>query len=328
MAGQDWLEKDFYQVLGVSKDADADTIKKAYRKLARTHHPDQNPGDAKAEETFKKVGEAYAVLSDPKERSEYDALRAMAGGRPRFSGGPAGGAGASGFEDVFSSGFGAGGRGQGYASAQDAPGFDDILSSMFGSAAPSGFGSRRRAQRGQDVLATTTLPFRQAVDGSTVELTVDGRAVTTRIPPGVRDGQKIKIPGKGRPGSGGAPAGDLIITVEVTPHPVFTLDGANLRLTVPVTFDEAALGATVEIPTLDGESVRLKVPAGTPSGRTLRVRKHGVKRAKGVPGDLLVTVNVVVPSRLSAAARKAVEDFAAANGDVSPRDQLFEQARR
>ncbi|MGO1511123.1 MAG: DnaJ C-terminal domain-containing protein [Actinomycetales bacterium] len=317
----------FLQVLGGGHVADEDAIKKAYRKLARTHHPDQNPGDVKAEETFKKVGEAYSVLSDPKQRSEYDALRAMAGGSPRFAGGPGGG-GASGFEDVFSSGFGAGGRGAQYGSAEDMPGFDDILSSMFGSGAPSGFGSRRRAQRGQDVLATTSLPFRQAVDGSTVELTIDGRRVTTRIPPGVRDGQKIKIAGKGRPGTGGAPAGDLIITVEVTPHPLFTLDGANLRLTVPVTFDEAALGATIEVPTLDGESVKVKVPAGTPSGRTLRVKKRGVPRAKGQPGDLMVTINVVVPSRLSTAARKAVEDFAAANGDVSPREFLFEQAQQ
>ncbi|SJM45835.1 Chaperone protein DnaJ [Actinomycetales bacterium JB111] len=331
MAGQDWIDKDFYATLGVPKDADADAIKKAYRKLARTHHPDRNPGDAKAEEMFKKVGEAHSVLSDPKQRQEYDTLRAMAGGGPRFAGGsgPTGQRGNGSFEDIFS---GYGGAGARYTGTDDTPDLDDILSSMFGAGAPSGFGSRRGGsrgpQRGQDVVASTQLPFRQAIEGSTVELTVDGRRVTTRIPPGVRDGQKIRIRGKGRAGAAGGPAGDLVITVEVTPHPVFTLDGKNLRLTVPVTFDEAALGATIEVPTLGGDPVRLKVPAGTPSGRTLRVKKRGVQPTKGTAGDLLVTLNVVVPSKLSTEAKQAVEAFREANGDASPRATLFDEAAR
>ncbi|PFG40134.1 molecular chaperone DnaJ [Georgenia soli] len=333
MTGQDWLEKDFYATLGVAKDADADAIKKAYRKLARQYHPDQNPGDAASEEKFKSVGEAYAVLSDPEQRKQYDALRAMAGGGARFSAGR-GGPGGAGFEDLFGDMFGgsAGAGGprvryttQGQGQGQGAPGFEDILSGMFGG---GGFGSRRRPQRGADVTTTASLPFRSAVEGSTVQLTVDGRTMTTRIPPGVHDGQKIRLRGKGRPGQNGGEPGDLIVTVQVEPHPLFSLDGKNVRITVPVTFDEAALGATIEVPTLDGRTVKVKVPAGTPSGRTLRVRRKGLNVKNGPDGDLLVTVNVVVPSRLSSAAKDAVKAFAAANEGVNPRQGLMEQAAR
>ncbi|UNX54625.1 DnaJ domain-containing protein [Georgenia sp. TF02-10] len=326
MTGQDWLEKDFYATLGVAKDADADAIKKAYRKLARKYHPDQNPGDAKAEDRFKAIGEAYAVLSDPEQRKQYDALRAMAGGGPRFSAGTGGGG--AGFEDLFGGMFGAGApggtrvryttQGQGMPTG----GFEDILSGMFGGSA-GGFGSRRRPQRGADVVASATLPFRQALTGATVQLTVDGRVVTTRIPAGVHDGQKIRIRGKGQPGTNGGEPGDLIVTVAVEPHPLFSLDGKNVRLTVPITFDEAALGATIEVPTPEGETVKVKVAAGTPSGRTLRVRRRGA-----ASGDLLVTVNVVVPSRLSAKAKAAVQEFARANDGANPREGLAALAAR
>src|SRR5665811_1605035 len=248
MTGQDWLEKDFYKVLGVSKDAEAAEIKKAYRKLARTLHPDHNPGDAASEARFKEVGEAYAVLFDPVQRKQYDQLRAMAGG-PRFSAGSGGPGG----------------------------GFEDLLGGMFG----GGFGAARGPQPGVDLAATTSLPFRQAVEGSTVSLRVEGRTVNARFPAGVRDGQKIRLRGKGRPGDQGAPAGDLVVTVQVMQHPVFSIEGKNLRMTLPVTFAEAALGTQVEIPTLDGAPVKLKVPAGTPSGRVLRVRGRGVNATHG-----------------------------------------------
>ncbi|MPV36413.1 DnaJ C-terminal domain-containing protein [Georgenia subflava] len=336
MTGQDWLEKDFYATLGVAKDADADAIKKAYRKLARQYHPDHNPGDAKSEERFKSIGEAYAVLSDPEQRKQYDALRAMAGGGARFSAGPGGSAG-PGFEDLFGGMFGQGEPGgtrvrystpgSGQSMPGGAGGFEDILQGMFGGSG-GGFGSRRRPQRGADVTTSATLPFRQAVSGSTVQLTVDGRTMTTRIPPGVHDGQKIRLRGKGRPGQNGGEPGDLIVTVQVEPHPVFTIDGKNVRMTVPITFDEAALGATIEVPTLDGRTVKVKVPAGTPSGRTLRVRRKGLDVPLAPDGDLLVTVNVVVPSRLSSAAKAAVKAFAEANDGVNPRDGLVEQAAR
>ncbi|GAA4419346.1 DnaJ C-terminal domain-containing protein [Georgenia halophila] len=332
MTGQDWLEKDFYAALGVPKDADADAIKKAYRKQARQFHPDKNPGDPKAEEKFKSVGEAYAVLSDPEQRKQYDALRTMAGGGARFSAGSGGPSSGAGFEDLFGDMFGsstgAGGPRMRYTSttgAQGQPGFEDIFSGMFGG---GGFGSRRRPQRGADVTTSARLPFRNAVEGSTVQLTTEGRTMTVRIPPGVHDGQKIRLRGKGRPGVAGGEAGDLIVTVHVEPHPLFTLDGKNLRLTVPITFDEAALGATIEVPTLDGRTVKVKVPAGTPSGRTLRVRRKGLSQKNGPDGDLLVTVNVVVPSRLSSKAKEAVKAFAEANDGVDPREGLRELASR
>ncbi|WP_127129902.1 DnaJ C-terminal domain-containing protein [Georgenia sp. SYP-B2076] len=327
MTGQDWLEKDFYATLGVAKDADADAIKKAYRKQARKYHPDKNPGDAKAEDRFKSVGEAYAVLSDTEQRKQYDALRAMAGGGARFSAGTGGAGGGAGFEDLFGGMFGQGAPGGtrvrystpgSSTGTSGAGGFEDILSGMFGSG--GGFGSRRRPQRGGDITATTRLPFRQALTGSTVQLTVDGRSTTTRIPPGVHDGQKIRLRGKGQPGANGGEPGDLIVTVQVDPHPVFSLDGKNVRITVPITFDEAALGATIEVPTPDGSAVKVKIPAGTPSGRTLRVRRKGTTTPTG--GDLLVTVNVVVPNRLSGAAKEAVKAFAEANEGANPREGL------
>jgi molecular chaperone DnaJ len=339
MTGQDWFDKDFYAILGVPKNADDVAIKKAYRKLARKLHPDHNPGDNVAETRFKEVGEAYSVLSDPEQRQQYDAVRAMAGGGARFSapGAGSGGAGGPGFEDVFSGMFGAGGPGGGgrvrySTSGADSADFDDILSGMFGGGAgrgAAGFG--RRAQRGTDLDATTTLPFRQAVEGSTVTLTVDGRKVTARIPPGVRDGQRIRLRGKGRPGTGGGPAGDLAIKISVEPHPVFSLHGRDLRVTLPVTFAEAAMGAEVEVPTLDGSTVKVRVPAGTPSGRTLRVRGKGVPAqgsAGKPPGDLLVVVQVVVPQRLTDEARAAVEAFAQATGDTDVRAELRERAGR
>ena len=326
MTGQDWLEKDFYAVLGVPKDADAAAIKKAYRKLARQLHPDHNPGDATAEAKFKDIGEAYAVLSDTEQRQQYDQLRAMAGGA-RFTapGAGRGGAGNAGFEDLFGGMFGGGGGGTRvrYSTGGGAGGFDDLLGGLFGG---GGFSTQRGPQPGVDLTATTTLPFRTAAEGSTVSLSVEGRTVTARIPAGVRDGQKIRLRGKGRPGERGAEPGDLVITVSVTPHPVFSAEGDNLRVTVPVSFDEAALGATVEVPTLDGSTVRVKVPAGTPSGRTLRVKGKGIHAAK-VTGDLLVTVQVAVPQRLSSAAKEAVEAFAKATTGQDVRADLMAQAR-
>lgn len=333
MTGQDWLEKDFYATLGVAKDASAADIKKAYRKLARTLHPDANPGDPSAEQRFKDVGEAYSVLSDPEKREQYDAVRAMAGGA-RFTAGPGTGAG---FEDLFGGLFGqhAGGGqrvrftthgGPGGAGGAP-PGFEDLLGGLFGSGGYEGYGAPRGPRRGADVQATTTLPFADAVHGSTVTLrTADGRTVTARIPPGVRDGQKIRLRGKGQSGDDGAPAGDLVITVHVAPHPVFSRSGDDLKVTVPVTFPEAALGADIDVPTLDGSTVRVKVPAGTPSGRTFRVRGRGVRTAKGT-GDLLVTVQVAVPQRLDGEARRAVESFRDATAGTDPRADLMAKAR-
>lgn len=336
MAGQDWMEKDFYATLGVDKSASAADIKKAYRKKARTLHPDANPGDAAAEQRFKAVGEAYAVLSDAQERQQYDAVRAMTGGGARFTSG--GGGGAGGFEDLLGGIFGAGqGAGQarqrvrfdtggtGGAGGMP-PGFEDLLSGVFASGGAGGqydqFGASRGPRKGADLSARTTVEFAQAVQGATVTLrAADGQQVTVRVPPGVRDGQKIRLRGKGQAGDPGAPVGDLVIEVAVRPHPVFSRSGNDLRITLPVTFPEAALGAEVGCPTLDGTTVRLRVPAGTPSGRTLRVKGRGVTTGKGT-GDLLVTLQVVVPQRLDGDARGAVERFRELTAGEDPRAAL------
>ncbi|PJI86587.1 DnaJ C-terminal domain-containing protein [Luteimicrobium subarcticum] len=336
MTGQDWFDKDFYAALGVPKDADDAAIKKAYRKLARQWHPDQNPGDAAAEAKFKEIGEAYAVLSDSEQRQQYDAVRAMAGGGARFSAGAGGRGGSGGFEDVFGGMFGGSGGGRTRYSTGGAgsPDLDDLLANMFGGGGMGGGGRRQagfggpQVQRGQDIAASTTLAFRTAVEGTETTFDVGGRSVRTRIPAGVRDGQKIKLAGKGQAGMNGGAAGDLVITVRVTPHPVFSLDAAdprNLRMTVPVTFAEAALGTTLEVPTFDGETVKVKVPAGTPSGRTLRVKGRGATTSKGA-GDLLVTVQVVVPQKLSKAAKAAVETFATETAGDDVRADLAARA--
>ncbi|MDO9063150.1 MAG: DnaJ C-terminal domain-containing protein [Microbacterium sp.] len=315
MASQDWFDKDFYAVLGVSKDATGEEIRKTYRKLARQFHPDSNQGDPAAEERFKQISEAYTVLKDPEQRAEYDQIRAMGSGARFSAGGPGGG-----FEDVFGGMFG----GQGGQRVRfEQSDFSDLFGGMFG-----GQGGRRsRAPaRGSDIVASTTISFAQAINGETMTLqSGDGRQVTVRIPAGVKDGQKIKLRGKGRPSPEGGEPGDLVITVTVRPHPVFTRDGQNLRVEVPVTFVEAALGATIEVPTLGGPPVKLKVPAGTPSGRTLRVKGKGIHGAKG-DGDLLVTIQIAVPTRLPDPAREALLRFAEAMPQQSPRDDLMRKA--
>ena len=329
MASQDWLDKDFYALLGVPKDADETTIKKAYRKLAKQYHPDRNEGDAAAEQKFKDIGEAHAVLSDPEQRREYDAIRSMAGGGARFTAGGPGGNG--GFEDVFSA-FGGGGGGSrvrygtgggspfGGGGAGE-PDLEDILSMFGGGGGPAGFGGQgagfrapRGPQKGADLTARTQLSFRDAVEGRTISLDVNGEKVNAKIPAGVKDGQKIRLRGKGGHGDRGAERGDLILTVAVDRHPVFGRDGNHLTLDLPVTFAEATLGATVAVPTLDGKSVKVKIAPGTPSGRVLRLKGRGVVTAKA-KGDLLAKVQVVVPTELTDAEREAVEVLREAGGD-------------
>lgn len=349
MASQDWFEKDFYAILGVPKDADAAAIKKAYRKLARTHHPDKNPGDAGAEQKFKDIGEAHAVLADAKQREEYDAVRQMAHGGARFTaGGPGGGNG--GFEDIFSA-FGGGGGGSrvrfdtgggqsygGYPGGGGGEDINDLLSQMFGGAAGgaagrggqpgyAGYGAPRGPRKGADIQASTSLPFRDAVEGSTVTLrTAEGRSITARIPAGVKDGQKIRLRGKGQPGEPGAAAGDLMLAVSVEKHPVFGRDGDNLTLDLPVTFAEATLGATIAVPTLDGTTVKVRIAPGTPSGRVLRVKGRGVA-GKNATGDLLAKVQVIVPDTLSDKAREAVEVLQAEADGIDPRAELADRAK-
>ncbi|MEV8213216.1 DnaJ C-terminal domain-containing protein [Leifsonia sp. NPDC077715] len=328
MASQDWFDKDFYKVLGVSKDVSEADLKKTYRKLARKYHPDSNPGDAAAEAKFKEISEAYSVLSDPEERKEYDQIRAMGSGA-RFTA-PGGGGAGGGFDDVFGGMFGQGGN-QRYTFQQGGGGFDDVFGGLFGNGrfgqTSGGFQGYGGPTRGRDVTAHTTIDFVTATRGETITLQAsDGKPIKVKIPAGVADGQKIKLRGKGQPSPDGGEAGDIVLTVTVRKHPVFERDGLNLRVTVPVTFAEAALGATIEVPTLGGDPVKLRVAPGTPSGRVLRVKGRGVETSKGT-GDLLAVVQIAVPSHLSGEAKEKLEEFAASLPQENPRDDILAKAR-
>ena len=324
MASQDWFDKDFYKVLGVSKDISDADLKKTYRKLARQYHPDSNPGDAKAEARFKEISEAHSVLADPEMRREYDQIRAMGSGARFSAGGRPGQPG--GFEDVFGGMFGGGGGAQRGQSGS----FEDLLGGMFGSGgfgqSTGGYRGAGGPVRGRDVTTGVTLDFMTAIKGDTITLQAgEGKPITTRIPEGVADGQKIRLKGRGEQSPDGGTPGDLVLTVTVRKHPVFERDGLNLRVDVPVTFVEATLGANIEVPTLGGDPVRLKVAPGTPSGRVLRVKGRGVTTSKG-KGDLLATVVIAVPNHLSTAARDALEAFAKAMPDENPRGDLLEKS--
>jgi molecular chaperone DnaJ len=388
LSTKDFLEKDYYKTLEVTKGASGDEIKKSYRKLARKYHPDANKGDSKSEERFKEISEAYNVLSDEKRRKEYDEARSLFGsGAARMpgSGGPAG-AGGYGFDlgDLFGANAGtSGGR------------LGDLLGGVFG-----GSGGRTQQQarprRGADVETEVSLAFGDAIEGATVSLRLagegpckacagtgakagtvprvcptcegtgqgsrnlgnfafsepcktcrgrglivddpclecsgSGRAMSTRtiqarIPAGVGDGQRIKLKGKGAPGERGGPAGDLYVRVHVDPHPVFGRSGYNLTVTVPVTFPEAALGAEIKVPSHRGMPVSVRIPAGTPSGRTFRVRGKGVRRPDSTVGDLLVKVDVQVPQELGDKAKEALETFREVTAGPDPRDEVLRKAK-
>lgn len=385
---REWLEKDYYKVLGVSKDASSEELKKAYRKLARENHPDANPGDGSAEQRFKDVGEAYAVLGDAEKRREYDELRRL---------------GASGFA-------GAGGRGGGFPGGfgGDAD-LGDLLGHLFGAGGPGGPGAPgrgapgraagrpRRASRGPDLHADVHLTFEDALAGvrTTLRVTGDGacdtcggsgaapgthprtcgtcggrgqvaidqgpfsfaqpcqtcggngsiienpcttcsgtgrvvkpRQLTVKIPAGVRDGAVIRAAGRGGPGAGGGPAGDVLVTVHVEPHPVFGRRGDDVTVDVPITFSEAALGTKLAVPTPRDGRRTIKVPAGTGGGRTFRIRGEGAPKKNGGTGDLLVTTRVEVPKQLSRAQRKLLEELAEHDDTAARERALFDgQAR-
>lgn len=351
-AQREWFEKDYYAVLGVSKEATSKDITKAYRRLARQFHPDANPGDTSAEERFKEISAAYDVVGDEKKRAEYDEVRRM---------GPMGGFGGPGGSQSFN--FDVGGDGLG-----------DLLGQMFGGRGRRG-GAGVGPQRGQDLASTLTLSFEEAAHGltTTLHLTADSecstcsgsgarpgtspkicsacggrgsvaenqgffsfsspcrscagagmmveypcstcrgsgierrpREVNVRIPAGVDDGQRIKLKGRGSPGRNGGVPGDLFVECRVTPHAVFGREGLNLLVRTPVSFPEAVLGSTIHVPTLDGGDVALRLKAGTQSGTRHRVKGKGIATPKSV-GDLIITVEVVVPVKLSDAEREAIE---------------------
>jgi molecular chaperone DnaJ len=300
MASQDWIEKDFYKILGVTKGVSDADLKKAYRKLAKANHPDLHPGDQAAESRFKDISEAYDVLSDVTERKEYDAVRAMGGGA-RFQAGGRGGQG-GGFEDVFSNFFGGGGfPGGGQGGAGFAP------------------------QRGPDLTTSSNVDFIDSIHGTNIKLTVSGKPLTLKVPAGIQDGQKLKLKGKGQPSPNGGQAGDLVVSIKVRPHPVFTRDGDNVRVVVPVTYAEAVLGAIISVPVLGGEPVKLKVAPGTPNGRTLRVKGKGVQH-ESHQGDLLASVDILVPNRISKKAEEALRAFDNEIPVEDPRATLISRA--
>ena len=384
-AQREWLEKDYYQVLGVSRTADDKEVTKAYRKLAKQFHPDANPG---SEERFKEISAAYDVLGDAAKRKEYDEVRRL--GAAGFPGGFGGPGGPGGF----------GGPGGATFRVEDLGDLGDLFGGMFGAGAGAGAGGGRGRRgtgprRGADVETELHLSFEDAVSGVTTTVHVAGEArcetchgsgakpgtapvtcsrcggrghldepqglfslstvcpqcsgrgttidkpcptckgsgiqkrlreVKVRVPPGVEDGQRIRVKGRGAPGRGNGPSGDLFVTVRVARHRLFGRRGRNLTLTVPVTFAEAALGTTVTVPTLDG-SVTLRVPPGTSSGQAMRVRGRGVpSHGKTAPGDLFVTIEVTVPKKLTDEQRSAVEMLANAMAGEDPRAHLEARA--
>ncbi|MEA2010214.1 MAG: DnaJ C-terminal domain-containing protein [Actinomycetota bacterium] len=288
---KEWLEKDYYATLGVSKGAPAKEIKKSFRKLAREFHPDNNPDDAVAEARFKEINEAYDTLSDEDERKEYDHVREMGyfvgdqGGHQQYVR----------VEDVFGGSTGGGG-------------FQDLfggLGDLFG----QGQGGRRQQPRpmvGRDLQTDISLTFHEALAGPTKTIGVDGRSIKVKVPQGIADGTKVRLKGKGDPGANGGPAGDLFVRVHVASHPVFGRAGKrDLTINVPITFAEAALGAVIQIPTLDGDT-KIRVPAGTQGGTTMKVSGKGVETPSGT-GDLLVTLTVNVPVEVSDKQRELLE---------------------
>jgi molecular chaperone DnaJ len=300
MAQRDWVEKDYYKILGVKKDASQEEIKRAYRKLAQKNHPDANKNDPQAEARFKEISEAHAILSNDGKKAEYDEMRRLfeAGGDRIYGFGPDRGGGVRvNIGDLF------GDRGGGISDM-----FEDLLG--------GGFGARTRGpMRGRDVETEVTLSFEDAVNGTMLTL---AQGTRVRVPPGVGDGARIRVSGKGQPSPDGGLPGDLYVRVHVEDHPIFGRGkNGDLVVTAPVSFAEAALGANIEVPTLDGP-VTVKVAAGTRSGKTLRVKGKGGPRPTGGAGDLLVKIQVEVPQKLSRKEKEILQRFAEVHSE-SPR---------
>ncbi|MBN7770928.1 DnaJ domain-containing protein [Marinobacter daepoensis] len=313
--------KDYYAVLGVSEAAPPEDIKKAYRKLARKYHPDVSK-EADASDRFKDVGEAYEVLKDPEKRAEYDQLRKYGAQADGSFQPPPGWQSASGF------------GGGGYTEA-DARQFSDFFEQMFGGGPRRGFGGgfhQDMRRRGEDVHARLALFLEEAFNGCEKQLSFtvhepdpQGRLVPrqktlkVKIPAGMREGQHIRLKGQGAPGLGGGENGDLFIEVELAPHPHFSIEGRDVLVTVPVAPWEAALGATVTVPTVGGK-VNVKVPKGTSSGRKLRLKGKGFPGKH--PGDQIVVLQVAMPEQHSAEAEKLYQQLAELEHGFDPRSRL------
>jgi DnaJ-class molecular chaperone len=295
--------RDPYSVLGVAKSASADEVKKAFRKLAKKYHPDQNTGDPKAQEKFAEVSSAYEILGDDKKRAQFDRGEIDAEGKPRGfegfgAGGPfrrgGGGAGGNPFEhfEFNAGGFGGGGRG-----GFDASDFFDL----FGGRGRGRQQQGAQPQRGKDVAETVTISLSDAVHGTSVRVSLPtGKTLDVAVPAGIEDGKQIRLKGQGHAGQGHGAAGDAMITVKIARHPYFRVEGHDLRLDLPVTLYEAVLGGKVQIPTLSGK-VEMSLPAGITGGKTMRLRGKGLPAGEGkAAGDLLVTPRIIMPEQPSA----------------------------
>lgn len=300
---------DYYETLGVPRDASADDIRRAYRKLARENHPDVNK-DPGAEDRFKDVTEAYEVLRDPEKRQRYDHLGANWRAGQDVSG-------AQGFRD---GGFPGGGFGDVRVDFGQGGEFSDFFQDLFGDrrragAGRGGDGFGGFAMRGADHEAVLDLTLEEAAAGRSRHITLgDGRGYDVAIPKGVRDGQRIRLAGQGGPGIEGGPSGDLFLRVRIAPHPRFRVEGNDLHVDLPVSPSEAALGARVPVPTLTG-TARVLVPAGSSSGRRLRLRGEGMPTSGGGHGDLFAQVQIMVPRQLSERQRELYEQLAASRFD-------------
>lgn len=343
MASENWLSEDFYKTLGVKEDASDSDIKKAYRKLSRKYHPDLNPGNETAEKKFKEVSEAYDVLSDKKQREEYDQIRKY--GAAGFANGGFG-AGAGGFGGA---GGGFGGQNVHFTTGGGGEGIniEDLLGGLFGGGAGGAGGSRRtagftsadfsdagfggggfggggrkRAQQDNNLSTSTRITLPQSYTGTTATVFLpDGTSTEARIPAGVKDGQKVRVRGKGRPGTGG----DLMVTVRVSDDPHYSREGNNLVLRAPVTLDEAVNGGVLEVPVPGGKTVKLRLTPGS-VGRKLRAKGRGFTTKSGT-GDLLVIPEVHLPQNLSDEAKEAFEKFIALAPQENPREDLLKKVR-
>lgn len=303
--------KDYYDILGVRKNATEDELKRAYRSLAKKYHPDKNKGNKEAENKFKEISEAYAVLSDKEKREQYDRLGSEAfgaGGQNPFAG----------FD--FSEFMGAGARGRRGGTRSRTVDFTDLFGDLFGGGGGGGRGFEAQPQQGGDVEAEATIDFRDAIHGVTVDLrSSGGRATKVKIPEGVSDGQRLRIRGKGQPGPFGGPPGDLHLLVHVRPHPFFERRGDDIHIELPITLGEAVKGAEIEVPTIHGP-VRARIPKGTQGGQTFRLTGKGVKRKNGA-GDHYYKVQIALPKDLPSDAVPAVETIESKYRD-NPRAHL------
>jgi DnaJ-class molecular chaperone len=299
-------EKDYYEILGVKKTATEEEIKKAYRALAKKFHPDKNKGNKEAENKFKGISEAYAVLSDKEKREQYDRM-----GREFSFGGPGGGAGGP-FPGFDFSQFTRAGQRPGARTRRSSGGgnFTDIFSDLFGGGGAPGFDEG--PSRGQDLDAELTIGFREAVLGATMDVTVNNNAIKMKVPEGVADGQRIRLRGKGTSGDMGGPSGDLNVLIHVKPHPFFERRGDDIYIDLPITVGEAVRGSEVEVPTIHGP-VRARIPKSTQGGQTFRLSGKGVKKKNGAYGDHYYRVQIQVPREAPDDAVDTIESSYAEN---------------